>query len=138
MRVVILTDDPDVKQAILNTDANATLVDRPTGTVLKADLSTKAAVALTVKSLSALPLLAKKLYEALSQLVAKPKAELEIVSAQDRVIVKLENLSEQAMLEIMQRVFAFSDLQAQRSKVITRADNPRPAKAAPAEGRRRP
>jgi hypothetical protein len=46
MQVTILSDDPDVKQALLNADPSATIVDRPMGGVLKADLSTKAAVAL--------------------------------------------------------------------------------------------
>ncbi|TCM76587.1 hypothetical protein [Rhizobium sp. BK068] len=136
MQITILTDDPDIKAAVLAADPTSTLVDPSTGAALKSDLGARAAIALTVKSLSALPALAKKLYEALSGVMSKPKATITIEGPQGSFKLTLENMTEQSINQGLAQSFAFSERQAILKTALEKAGDGTPAKA-PAARRQR-
>jgi hypothetical protein len=111
MQITILTDDPDIKAAVMAADQTSTLVDPSTGAALKSDLGARAAIALTLKSLSALPALAKRLYEQLSSANIKPKATLIIEGPQGSYKLTLEDMTEKSINQGLMQSLVFSEQQ---------------------------
>lgn len=109
MQLTILTGDPDIKAALLSAELDAQILNQTSGSILKSDLGAKTALGFTVKTLSELPALAGQIYRAVQKFIGnKPKATFIFEALGGRVELTLENLTEEAILETLQRVFALS------------------------------
>ncbi|AZO34807.1 MAG: hypothetical protein EOS76_04665 [Mesorhizobium sp.] len=106
MNLTVLTDDMDIGVALLAADSSAEKKDTREIVKLNADLSVSAAIAFTLKSVAAMPVLAKKLTSAIASVtVPKPKAHVVLKGPFGEIALEIGNVSEDNLIGAMEKVF---------------------------------
>jgi hypothetical protein len=106
MQLTVYTNDTVIGQALLGADPSAKDQDPKQLEALNADFSASAAIAFTLKSLAAVPKLAKALSAAIGSVaVPKPKAKLVLKGPFGEMTLEIANITEDGLRAALESVF---------------------------------